>query len=174
MSEGEFVDVRPDQRNPRRRERISTRSTDTFDTIDWLVKNVPNNNGKVGMMGTSYNGYYTLADLIRAHPALLAASPQAPMADLYRGDDAYHNGAFFLVANFSFYTDFPNRRIPLLRPRVTPSITGPTILISSIWRWVRWRTLTGFIYSTRIPIGPICTGTLPKTSFWKWQIFSAS
>jgi len=112
MSEGEFVDVRPIKETLDGGKDFDE-STDTFDTIDWLVKNVPNNNGKVGMIGTSYNGYYTTCGIIRAHPALLAASPQAPMADLYRGDDAYHNGAFFLLANFSFYVGFPKQKNPV-------------------------------------------------------------
>ncbi len=119
MSEGEFVDVRP-IKDILNGDRDIDESTDTFDTIDWLVKNIPGNNGKVGMMGTSYGGYYTTCGLIRAHPALVAASPQAPMADLYRGDDAYHNGAFFLVANFSFYTDFNKQKNPIAREERTP------------------------------------------------------
>jgi len=60
-------------------------STDTYDTIDWLVKNVPNNNGKVGMWGISYPGFYTAAGIINAHPALVAASPQAPITDWFHG-----------------------------------------------------------------------------------------
>jgi putative CocE/NonD family hydrolase len=112
MSEGEFVDVRP-VKDALDGAQDTDESTDAYDTIDWLVKNVPHNNGKVGIMGTSYNGYYTSCALIRAHPALMAASPQAPMADLYRGDDAYHNGAFFLAANFSFYTSFHKQNNPV-------------------------------------------------------------
>jgi putative CocE/NonD family hydrolase len=111
MSDGEFVDVRP-IKEVLQGSSDTDESTDAFDTIDWLIKNVPNNNGKAGMMGTSYNGYYTSCGLVRSHPALVAASPQAPMADLYRGDDAYHNGAFFLAANFSFYTEFPKQQNP--------------------------------------------------------------
>lgn len=119
MSEGEFVDVRP-IKDALNGPKDIDESTDTYDTIDWLVKNIPNNNGKVGMIGTSYAGYYTTCGLIRSHPALVAASPQAPMADLYRGDDAYHNGAFFLVANFSFYTNFPKQKNPLSKTETTP------------------------------------------------------
>jgi len=115
MSEGEFVDVRP-VKESLQGSKDTDETTDAFDTIDWLVKNVPNNNGKVGMIGTSYNGYYTSCGLIRSHPALLAASPQAPMANLYRGDDAYHNGAFFLAANFSFFTGFQKQKNPLEPP----------------------------------------------------------
>ncbi len=85
-------------------------STDTWDTIDWLVKNIPGNNGKVGMWGVSYPGFYVSAGMIDAHPALVAASPQAPVTDLYLGDDAYHNGAFMLAANFGFYTFFIERK----------------------------------------------------------------
>jgi uncharacterized protein len=87
-------------------------SSDTYDTIEWLIKNVPNNNGKVGLLGTSYPGFYTSAGIIDAHPALVAASPQAPVSDLYMGDDAFHNGAFFLIANFSFYTSFARQSNP--------------------------------------------------------------
>jgi putative CocE/NonD family hydrolase len=112
MSGGQFVDIRP-IKEAFDGATDTDETTDTFDTIDWLVKNAPNNNGKVGMLGTSYNGYYTTCGLIRSHPALLAASPQAPMADLYRGDDAYHNGAFFLVANFSFFTGFNKQPNPV-------------------------------------------------------------
>jgi uncharacterized protein len=112
MSEGNFVDVRPitSDTDPK----AIDDSTDTYDTIDWLIKNIPNNNGKVGLRGISYPGYYTNTGIINAHPALVAASPQAPMADLYQGDDAYHNGAFFLIANFSFYTDFRRQHNPQL------------------------------------------------------------
>src|ERR1700753_1375950 len=83
--------------------------TDAYDTIDWLIKNLKNNNGKVGVWGISYPGFFTTASLLSRHPALAAASPQAPMADLYR-DDAFHNGAFMLVANFGFYPGFTNRQ----------------------------------------------------------------
>jgi putative CocE/NonD family hydrolase len=84
-------------------------STDTWDTIDWLVKNVPGNNGRVGLWGISYPGFYASASMIDAHPALKAASPQAPVTDLFMGDDAFHNGAFMLAANFGFYVNFPPR-----------------------------------------------------------------
>ncbi|MFN0123486.1 MAG: CocE/NonD family hydrolase [Blastocatellia bacterium] len=79
-------------------------STDTYDTIDWLVKNIPNNNGRVGIWGISYPGHYTAQAIIDAHPALKAASPQAPMADNYLGDDMHHNGTLFLSHAFNFLT----------------------------------------------------------------------
>jgi putative CocE/NonD family hydrolase len=85
-------------------------SSDTYDTIEWLIKNLPANNGKVGMWGISYPGFYTAAGMIDAHPALVAASPQAPVSDLYMGDDSFHNGAFFLAANFGFYGNFMERK----------------------------------------------------------------
>ena len=81
-------------------------STDTFDTIEWLLKNVPNNNGRVGMMGISYPGFYASAALPNAHPALKAVSPQAPVTDEFIGDDARHKGAFFLLDNFEFTNEF--------------------------------------------------------------------
>ncbi len=119
MSEGEFVDVRP-IKDVLDGPKDIDESTDTYDTIDWLVKNIAGNNGKVGIIGTSYGGYYATCALIRSHPALAAASPQAPMADLYRGDDAYHNGAFFLVANFSFYTGFVKQKNPVSTSEAAP------------------------------------------------------
>src|SRR5678810_770282 len=81
-------------------------STDTYDTIDWLIKNVPNNNGRVGMYGISYPGFYTSAGSINSHPALKACSPQAPVSDWFHGDDMHHNGALFLAQNYSFYQFF--------------------------------------------------------------------
>jgi hypothetical protein len=81
-------------------------STDTYDTIDWLVKHVVPNNGQVGIWGISYPGFYAAMALIDAHPALKAASPQAPVADWFRGDDWRHNGALFLAHTFNFMTFF--------------------------------------------------------------------
>ena len=110
MSEGEWVEMRPETGN-------TDESTDTYDTIEWLLKNVPNNNGKVGLWGVSYPGFHASAGMINAHPALVAVSPQAPVSDLYMGDDAYHNGAFFLAANFDFYIAFFNKqKNPTLPP----------------------------------------------------------
>jgi putative CocE/NonD family hydrolase len=108
LSEGTFVDV-PVHKTHFTGPKDSDESTDTWDTIDWLVKNVPNNNGRVGIWGISYPGFYAAYSLIGSHPALKAASPQAPMGDVGNGDDAYHNGAFYLAANFGFYTGFKPR-----------------------------------------------------------------
>ena len=102
MSEGTFDDMRP------HRERKGAieidESTDTFDTIEWLVKNVPNHNGRVGLWGISYPGFYTSAGMIDAHPALKAASPQAPVADWFSADDWHHNGAFLLAHAFGWFS----------------------------------------------------------------------
>ncbi len=93
-SEGTFVMLRP-PRNSKDPKAIDE-STDTYDTIDWLLKNVPNNNGKAGMMGVSYMGWTTVMAMLDPHPALKAVSPQASPADMYLGDDFHHNGAFRL------------------------------------------------------------------------------
>jgi putative CocE/NonD family hydrolase len=98
-------------------------STDTYDTIDWLLKNVPNNNGRVGLMGISYPGFYASAALPNAHPALKAVSPQAPVTDEFMGDDARHNGAFFLLDNFSFTNHFDSPR------------KGPVQDYESLFKW---------------------------------------
>jgi putative CocE/NonD family hydrolase len=91
-SEGQFVMCRPleDHRNPK----AIDESTDTYDTVAWLVKNVPNNNGRVGVAGISYPGFLATEAGIDPHPAVKAISPQAPMIDVWLGDDFFHNGAF--------------------------------------------------------------------------------
>ncbi|MBC7909796.1 MAG: CocE/NonD family hydrolase [Pyrinomonadaceae bacterium] len=91
-SEGQFVMVRPPR--DRRDDKSVDESTDTYDTIDWLVKNVPKNNGRAGIMGVSYDGWLATMALLEPHPALRASSPQAPVADFWMGDDLFHHGAF--------------------------------------------------------------------------------
>ncbi len=118
LSEGTFVDV--PVHNTHLSGKETDESTDTYDTIDWLVKNIPNNNGRAGQWGISYPGFYSAFSLINAHPALKAVSPQAPMGDVGNGDDAYHNGAFFLAANFGFYTSFKPRKEPERPTRGAP------------------------------------------------------
>jgi putative CocE/NonD family hydrolase len=108
MSEGIFREMTPELEDHKTSNDVDE-GTDTYDTIDWLLKNIPNNNGKVGVWGISYPGFFTTTSLLSRHPALVAASPQAPMSDLYR-DDAFHNGAFMLTANFTFYPFFTNRQ----------------------------------------------------------------
>ena len=109
MSEGEFVNMRPHRPQKSSTQEIDE-SSDTFDTIDWLIKHVPGHNGRVGMWGISYPGFYTAAGMIDAHPALKAASPQAPVTDWFTGDDWHHNGAFFLPHAFGFMSSFGHPR----------------------------------------------------------------
>ncbi len=97
-SEGQFIMNRPITDKPGEIDE----STDTYDAIDWLIKNVPNNNGKVGQLGISYLGWTTLIGAARPHPALKAASEQACMSDLFLGDDFHHNGAFRLSYAFDY------------------------------------------------------------------------
>ena len=91
-SEGDYVMTRP-LRGPLNDTKVD-HSTDAYDTIDWLVKNVPETNGKVGMIGSSYEGFTVLMALVDPHPALKAAVPMSPMVDGWKGDDWFHNGAF--------------------------------------------------------------------------------
>lgn len=118
MSEGTFDDVRP-QTTAKGKNAIDE-STDTYDTIDWLVKNIANNNGKAGISGISYPGFYSTTSLPNAHPALKAVSPQAPVTDWFLGDDFHHNGALFLNDAFRFMSGFG---VPRPKP-ITPD-QGP-------------------------------------------------
>jgi len=99
-SEGDFVMLRPprEKNNPT----AIDESTDTYDTIEWLLKNVPNNNGRAGVMGISYGGWLTVMAMIDPHPAIKAVSPQASPADMFIGDDFLHNGAFRLSPSFGY------------------------------------------------------------------------
>jgi uncharacterized protein len=117
MSEGTFENVRPQLGKTAGGNAIDE-STDVYDTIDWLLKNVPGHNGKVGQFGISYPGFYTAAGSINAHPALKASSPQAPIADWFF-DDFYHRGAFFLDHAFTFFNRFGHPR-----PEPTPKRPG--------------------------------------------------
>lgn len=116
MSEGEFEDVRPINTNKKSKKDIDE-STDTYDAIDWLVKNVASNNGRIGIFGVSYPGFYSTMSLVDAHPALKAVSPQAPVTNWFIGDDFHHNGAFALIDGFSFYSSFG-------KPRPKPTREG--------------------------------------------------
>ena len=122
-SGGEFVEMRPHR--PVRGPKDVDESTDAHDTIAWLLASDLRHNGRAGIWGVSYPGFYAAAALPGAHPALKAVSPQAPIADLFLGDDSYHNGAFMLAANFAFYTGFFPRRLPSTRAD-GPSFSFPT------------------------------------------------
>ena len=119
MSEGEFQEMRPHIDNKKGPQDVDDAS-DTYDTIEFLLKHVPNNNGKVGIWGISYPGFYTSASMIDSHPALVAASPQAPMTDLFLGDDGYHGGAFMMSANFGFYAFFHPQKEPQTPKQTVP------------------------------------------------------
>jgi putative CocE/NonD family hydrolase len=116
MSEGQWQEATP-AANAHLKKGEGIESQDMYDTVDWLLKHVPNNNGKVGIYGISYPGFYTAASIIDSHPAIKAASPQAPVTDLYMGDDSYHGGAFMLAANFGFYAAFTVEQNPTPLPK---------------------------------------------------------
>lgn len=116
MSEGVFEDIRPVIPEKRSSKDIDE-TTDTWDTVEWLVNNVANNNGNVGIFGISYPGFYSTMGIINSHPAVKAVSPQAPVTAWFMGDDFHHNGAFFLLDCFTFYYSFG-------RPRPEPTRQG--------------------------------------------------
>ncbi len=117
MSEGTFMDVRPF--NPNKKKKIDIdEASDTYDAVDWLVKNIPGNNGNVGVFGTSYPGFYSTMAALSGHPAIKAVSPQAPVTEWFLGDDFHHNGAFMLGDAFNFYSGFG-------QPRPKPTTIGP-------------------------------------------------
>lgn len=118
MSEGTFVEMRPHV-DVKTSPKDVDDSSDMYDSIEFLLKHVPNNNGRVGIWGISYPGFYTSASIIDSHPALKAASPQAPMTNLFMGDDSYHDGAFMLDANFGFYVFF--------KPQDNPTKPKPSV-----------------------------------------------
>lgn len=105
MSEGQFVDVRP-YKPVKKGDKDIDESSDAFDSISWLLKKLKNHNGKVGMWGISYPGFYAAMGALSNHPNLLAVSPQAPVMDWFNGDDFHHNGALFLPHAFNFFSSF--------------------------------------------------------------------
>ena len=121
MSEGDYADVRPF--NPNKSSVNDTdESSDSYDTIDWLIKHISHNNGKVGVFGISYPGFYSTMAAASNHPALAAVSPQAPVTNWFIGDDFHHNGAFFIMDAFSFYSPLGNG-FGITRPQ--PTKKGP-------------------------------------------------
>jgi uncharacterized protein len=166
MSEGTFIEMRPHIDNKKSKQDVDDAS-DLYDTIDWLLKNVPNNNGNAGIWGISYPGFFTSASIIDSHPALKAASPQAPMTDLFMGDDAYHGGAFMLNANFGFYSSFKPQENPQLPPKTFVPFdygtkdgyefylnVGPIGISQNIWRARARCSTTNCI-------------TIPYDDYWK-------
>ena len=156
MSEGIFEEMTPGESTPGG-SKISE-STDTYDTVEWLLRNVPNNNGRVGIMGISYPGFYASAALPNAHPAIKAVSPQAPVTDEFAGDDARHNGAFFLLDNFSFMNQFD-------APRKGPVADYPDVFLFK----------AADMYSFFLNLGPIKNANGPayynqKSKIWNEYI----
>ena len=151
MSEGTFVDVRPHRAGSAKTD--IDESTDAYDTIDWLVKNVPANSGRVGVWGISYPGFYAAQAAVDAHPALKAVSPQAPVTEWFEGDDFHHNGAFFLADALGFYADFGKPR-----PKPTPKM-----------KW-EWEPDGGDVYEFYLRLGPLSNANArlfeDKISFW--------
>jgi hypothetical protein len=115
MSEGDF-NIIPIYIPNKKSKRDVDESSDCFDAIDWLVKNIQGNNGKVGVVGISYPGFCATEASLSGHPALLAVSPQAPTTDVFMGDDVHHNGAFFLEDTYGFLVEFG-----IGRPRPKPT-----------------------------------------------------
>ena len=107
-SEGNFQEMTPAIDNKKSNKDVDE-SSDTYDAIEWLLKNT-HNNGNVGLYGISYPGFYASASLPDAHPAIKAVSPQAPVTDEFIGDDCNHNGAYYLLDNFDFYNYFDGER----------------------------------------------------------------
>ncbi len=115
MSEGEFMDVRPF--NPNKKGLETDEASDAYDAIEWMTNNIPYNNKRVGVFGISYPGFYSTMAALSNHPALKAVSPQAPVTDWFQGDDFHHNGAFFVLDGFAFYSSFG-------KPRPAPTTVG--------------------------------------------------
>jgi putative CocE/NonD family hydrolase len=151
MSEGQFVDVRPFIKDKKAGDIDET--TDTYDAIDWLVKNIPHNNGRVGVFGISYPGFYSTMAAASAHPALKAVSPQAPVTDWFMGDDFHHNGAFFVMDGWAFYSSFG-------KPRPQPTTVSPTGFDYSSRDNYKWYLETGALKN-------ILQLTGDSIAFWK-------
>jgi putative CocE/NonD family hydrolase len=118
-SEGEFVVMKP--HNPKKRSPQDTdESSDTYDTIEWLLENILNHNGRVGQWGISYPGFHTVMGMIDAHPALKASSPQASPSDMWVGDDFHHNGAFRLMYTFGWLAHSARTRTGPTASRAAP------------------------------------------------------
>ena len=124
MSEGKFVNMRP--YIPNKKGKQTDESSDAWDTEDWLVKHIPYNNGKIGIFGISYPGFYAAMACIDAHPALKAASPQAPIANWWVDDDMHHHGALSMQMTLNFFSVFGVKRDsltshwPKAMPRISP------------------------------------------------------
>jgi uncharacterized protein len=151
-SEGQFVMLR--QPRDRKDAKAIDESTDTYDTIEWLLKNVPNNNGRVGMVGTSYPAWLAVMGALDPHPALKAIVPMASPADMWIGDDFHHNGAFRLSYGLEYAYMMESSK------EMTPTATTPTTGISSS---VRCRTPIAATSASRYQPGMI-SSAIPITT----------
>jgi len=152
MSEGQFVDVRPFIRD-KRSDKDVDEASDTYDAIDWMIKNIPYNNGRVGVTGGSYPGFYAAMAAASGHPALKAVSPQAPVTDWFMGDDFHHNGAFMQMDAWAFYSSFG-------KPRPQPTTVGPTSFEFNSKDNYQWYLKTGALKN-------IMRLTGDSIAFWK-------
>lgn len=152
MSEGKHIFSPPHKPNKTGTE--FDESSDTYDTIEWLLKNVPNHNGKVGLWGISQPGFYATNALFSGHPAIAAISPQAPVTDRFRGDDDHHNGAFFLAQRFNFLNGFGAPR-PIPTTRMDPT----------------FRATIPDLYKFFLEMGPLPNAQRyfkNRNQFWNW------
>ncbi|MBK9029876.1 MAG: CocE/NonD family hydrolase [Myxococcales bacterium] len=140
MSEGAFVDMRPHLASKRGAE--VDESSDAYDTIAWLLAHVPDHNGRAGIWGISYPGFYAAAAAIDAHPALVAVSPEAPCLDWWQGDDMHRHGAFALQEAFTFFSRFG-------RPHPAPSAAEG----EALWPSYPWGTPDAYAYFLKL--GPL-------------------
>ncbi|KQR92517.1 X-Pro dipeptidyl-peptidase [Chryseobacterium sp. Leaf180] len=124
MSEGTFTNMTPQVDHKTKKD--VDESTDTYDTVDYLVKNIKNNNGKVGQYGTSYPGFYTAVGVLAQHPALVASSPQAPISDFWN-DDFLHNGRFML----GYFRTFPVFGVQKTKPETKAWYSDSMVKVQS-------------------------------------------
>ena len=151
MSEGEFVNVRPAAGKG-----AVDETTDSYDTVEWLVCHVPHNNGRVGFAGSSYPGFYALMGALCGHPAVRAVSPQAPVVDWFMGDDTHHNGVLMLTDSYRFIPGMsrPGKHTPAER---MPSRGQPTCP----------EGMTEYEFFLRIATLDSLSRMLPPTPFWE-------
>ena len=166
QSEGEFVNVRPFIPNKERPDQIDEAS-DTYDTIDWLVKETTHHNGNVGVWGISYLGFYSTMAILSGHPALKAVSPQAPVTDWFIGDDFHHNGALFLADAYFFLSSFGVPRPAPTRHREPGADLGTPDSYAFFLRAGPLRNLDSLYFKGRIPFWTEMTRHPNYDAWWK-------